>query len=78
MSVHETKRSVPLCDKQLNHLILQLLDMSKQWWKVRDAGGDVGYVPNNVLEPYEEELEEVGQKETHKYEQHMLYHNLHT
>lgn len=37
--------------------------MSKQWWKVRDTRGDVGYVPNNVLEPCEEQLEQVGQVE---------------
>lgn len=37
--------------------------MSRQWWKVRDTRGDVGYVPNNVLEPCEEELEQVGQVE---------------
>lgn len=43
-------------------LSLQLLDMSRQWWKVRDAGGEVGYVPNNVLEPDEEPLEQVGLK----------------
>uniref|UniRef100_H3DAX3 EPS8 signaling adaptor L3a n=1 Tax=Tetraodon nigroviridis TaxID=99883 RepID=H3DAX3_TETNG len=40
--------------------IVELLDMSRQWWKVRDARGEVGYVPNNVLEPYEEQLEQVG------------------
>eukprot|EP00066_Takifugu_rubripes_P022938 XP_011612204.1 PREDICTED: epidermal growth factor receptor kinase substrate 8-like protein 3 [Takifugu rubripes] len=37
---------------------LELLDMSRQWWKVRDTRGDVGYVPNNVLEPCEEQLEQ--------------------
>ncbi|CAM4662351.1 unnamed protein product [Leuciscus chuanchicus] len=29
---------------------LQLLDMSKQWWKVRNQKGQVGYVPNNMLQ----------------------------
>lgn len=56
--------------------------MSRQWWKVRDARGEVGYVPNNVLEPYEEQLEQVGPKggfiQTHKCEQQKLYHNPHT
>ncbi|TKS71698.1 Epidermal growth factor receptor kinase substrate 8-like protein 3 [Collichthys lucidus] len=28
---------------------VDLLDKSKQWWKVRDSRGDEGYVPNNVL-----------------------------
>lgn len=43
-------------------LSLQLLDMTRQWWKVRDARGEVGYVPNNILEPDEEQLEQVGLK----------------
>ncbi|KAI2644966.1 Epidermal growth factor receptor kinase substrate 8-like protein 3 [Labeo rohita] len=30
---------------------LQLLDMSKQWWKVRNEKGQIGYVPNNMLQP---------------------------
>ncbi|XP_067105007.1 epidermal growth factor receptor kinase substrate 8-like protein 3 isoform X1 [Osmerus mordax] len=30
--------------------VVQLLDMSKQWWKVRNSGGEEGFVPNNVLE----------------------------
>lgn len=34
---------------------LQLLDQTKQWWKVRDSRGAEGYVPNNVLKPHEEE-----------------------
>ncbi|XP_067271307.1 epidermal growth factor receptor kinase substrate 8-like protein 3 isoform X2 [Pseudorasbora parva] len=29
---------------------LQLLDMSKQWWKVKNQMGKVGYVPNNMLQ----------------------------
>ncbi|XP_051551161.1 epidermal growth factor receptor kinase substrate 8-like protein 3 [Myxocyprinus asiaticus] len=29
---------------------LQLLDMSKQWWKVKNKRGQVGYVPNNMLQ----------------------------
>lgn len=54
-SGRETDRPVPLCDLTLlTRLVPQLLDMSRQWWKVRDSRGEVGYVPNNVLEPYEE------------------------
>ncbi|XP_053172263.1 epidermal growth factor receptor kinase substrate 8-like protein 3 [Scomber japonicus] len=30
--------------------IVVLLDTSKQWWKVRNSGGEEGYVPNNVLD----------------------------
>ncbi|XP_029286503.1 epidermal growth factor receptor kinase substrate 8-like protein 3 [Cottoperca gobio] len=30
--------------------IVELLDMSKQWWKVRNRGGEEGFVPNNVLQ----------------------------
>ncbi|KAM4740164.1 epidermal growth factor receptor kinase substrate 8-like protein 3 [Anableps anableps] len=30
--------------------VVDLLDMSKQWWKVRNSRGEEGYVPNNVLE----------------------------
>uniref|UniRef100_A0A8C1LD51 EPS8-like 3a n=1 Tax=Cyprinus carpio TaxID=7962 RepID=A0A8C1LD51_CYPCA len=29
---------------------LQLLDMSKQWWKVKNEKGQIGYVPNNMLQ----------------------------
>lgn len=43
----------------------QLLDMSKQWWKVRNSRGEEGFVPNNVLEAQDEQSNEVramGQK----------------
>ncbi|TNN85619.1 Epidermal growth factor receptor kinase substrate 8-like protein 3 [Liparis tanakae] len=30
--------------------IVELLDMSKQWWKVKNSRGEEGFVPNNVLE----------------------------
>ena len=33
----------------------QLLDDSKKWWKVRNARGKQGFIPNNVLEPLETE-----------------------
>ncbi|KAJ8370234.1 hypothetical protein SKAU_G00102620 [Synaphobranchus kaupii] len=31
--------------------VVQVLDQSKQWWKVRNHRGEEGYVPQNVLEP---------------------------
>ncbi|XP_058487444.1 epidermal growth factor receptor kinase substrate 8 isoform X2 [Solea solea] len=34
--------------------IVEVLDVSKQWWKVRDSSGDEGFVPNNVLETCDE------------------------
>lgn len=42
----------------------QLLDSSKQWWKVRDSRGEEGFVPNNVLEPHDEQLAQVGVTDT--------------
>ncbi|XP_072308345.1 epidermal growth factor receptor kinase substrate 8-like protein 3 [Eucyclogobius newberryi] len=38
--------------------MVELLDKSKQWWKVRDAQGDEGYVPNNVLQFLNEQRDE--------------------
>lgn len=59
----ERPRPRPRCHLTFcTRLSLQLLDMSRQWWKVRDARGEVGYVPNNILEPEEEQLEQVGLK----------------
>ncbi|RVE73511.1 hypothetical protein OJAV_G00050060 [Oryzias javanicus] len=38
--------------------MVELLDKSRQWWKVRNGGGEEGYVPNNVLEDEEEQPDE--------------------
>ncbi|XP_031721096.1 epidermal growth factor receptor kinase substrate 8-like protein 3 isoform X1 [Anarrhichthys ocellatus] len=35
--------------------IVELLDVSKQWWKVRNRGGEEGFVPNNVLEAHDKQ-----------------------
>uniref|UniRef100_A0A8C2XFZ6 EPS8 signaling adaptor L3a n=1 Tax=Cyclopterus lumpus TaxID=8103 RepID=A0A8C2XFZ6_CYCLU len=40
--------------------IVELLDMSKQWWKVRNSRGEEGFVPNNVLEAHDKQPIEVG------------------
>lgn len=37
---------------------VELLDKSKQWWKVRNAEGEEGYVPNNVLQSLDDEPDE--------------------
>uniref|UniRef100_A0A665UK52 EPS8-like 3a n=1 Tax=Echeneis naucrates TaxID=173247 RepID=A0A665UK52_ECHNA len=36
---------------------VQLLDTTKQWWKVRNSSGEEGYVPNNVFSSPEEQPE---------------------
>ncbi|XP_071017097.1 epidermal growth factor receptor kinase substrate 8-like protein 3 isoform X1 [Oncorhynchus clarkii lewisi] len=37
--------------------VVQLLDMSKKWWKVRSDRGEQGFVPNNILESVDKEQE---------------------
>uniref|UniRef100_A0A3Q3KA21 SH3 domain-containing protein n=1 Tax=Monopterus albus TaxID=43700 RepID=A0A3Q3KA21_MONAL len=35
--------------------IVELLDMSRQWWKVRNSRREEGFIPNNVLEAVDEQ-----------------------
>ncbi|XP_044203875.1 epidermal growth factor receptor kinase substrate 8-like protein 3 isoform X2 [Thunnus albacares] len=35
--------------------VVELLDSSKQWWRVRNSRGEEGFVPNNVLETDDEQ-----------------------
>ncbi|XP_031421583.1 epidermal growth factor receptor kinase substrate 8-like protein 3b [Clupea harengus] len=37
--------------------VVQVIDKSRQWWKVRNIRDEEGHVPQNVLEPMEEERE---------------------
>lgn len=37
----------------------QVLDTSKQWWKVRNSRGEEGFVPNNVLDAHNQQANEV-------------------
>ncbi|CAN9511717.1 unnamed protein product [Ophioblennius macclurei] len=38
--------------------LLEILDLSKQWWKVKNNRGEEGYVPNKLLEDPDEMFEE--------------------
>uniref|UniRef100_A0A3B4ZRV6 EPS8-like 3a n=1 Tax=Stegastes partitus TaxID=144197 RepID=A0A3B4ZRV6_9TELE len=38
--------------------VVELLDMSKQWWKVRNRRGEEGFIPNNLLESDEDKPDE--------------------
>ncbi|XP_038866589.1 epidermal growth factor receptor kinase substrate 8-like protein 3 isoform X1 [Salvelinus namaycush] len=37
--------------------VVQLLDTSKKWWRVRSDRGEEGFIPNNVLESQDKEQE---------------------
>lgn len=37
------------------YLLKQVIDKSKQWWKVKKSRGEEGHVPHNVLEPADRE-----------------------
>ncbi|KAM7006244.1 epidermal growth factor receptor kinase substrate 8-like protein 3 [Tautogolabrus adspersus] len=41
--------------------IVELLDKSKQWWKVRNRRAEEGFVPNNILEDPDEQPMEFSQ-----------------
>ncbi|XP_011525352.1 epidermal growth factor receptor kinase substrate 8-like protein 1 isoform X3 [Homo sapiens] len=46
----QARNSSELSVKQRD--VLEVLDDSRKWWKVRDPAGQEGYVPYNILTPY--------------------------
>lgn len=30
---------------------MQIIDESRNWWKARNAAGNIGYVPHTILSP---------------------------
>ncbi|XP_054639616.1 LOW QUALITY PROTEIN: epidermal growth factor receptor kinase substrate 8 [Dunckerocampus dactyliophorus] len=38
--------------------VVELLDVTKMWWKVRNSGGEEGFVPSNVLTADEEQADD--------------------
>ncbi|XP_061662323.1 epidermal growth factor receptor kinase substrate 8a [Syngnathoides biaculeatus] len=60
---HPAKQSKPLAKSKYDFVarntselsvlkdeLVEVVDDRKQWWKVRNADGSLGYVPNNILE----------------------------
>lgn len=46
-------------------LLVQVLDKSRKWFRARNIREEEGFVPNNVLEPVEEEEEEHNVYQVH-------------
>ncbi|KAG7472507.1 hypothetical protein MATL_G00109510 [Megalops atlanticus] len=45
--------------------IVQVLDQSRQWWKVRNSRNEEGHIPHNVLEPLEGGRPQGGPQDMH-------------
>lgn len=48
--IRHARRHHPVSITWLIVAVHQVIDDRKQWWKVRNGGGSLGYVPNNILE----------------------------